>query len=148
MSRTATHEHRERVADDYLELVRRFPLRPIRTRAEYDRAGKILEDLVGRADAGLSPGEGDYTDVLSTLVREYDEKHSSILQDRAAGRRSSPIEMLKFLMEQHGMNTVSLGKLVGGSGQASMILRGKRQLSKANIRTLAKHFHVSPALFI
>jgi HTH-type transcriptional regulator / antitoxin HigA len=148
MSRTATHEHRERVADDYLELVRRFPLRPIRTRAVYDCAGKILEDLVGRADAGLSPGESDYTDVLSTLVREYDEKHSSILQDRAAGRRSSPIEMLKFLMEQHGMNTVSLGKLVGGSGQASMILRGKRQLSKANIRTLAKHFHVSPALFI
>ncbi len=137
------------VADDYLELVCRFPLRPIRSHAEYDRAVEVLGDLVGRADAGLTRGESDYTDVLSGLVHQYDQQHASILKDLGiSGGKISPIEALKCLMEEHGMNTISLGKLVGGSGQASLVLRGKRELSKANIRTLARRFNVSPALFL
>jgi HTH-type transcriptional regulator/antitoxin HigA len=138
----------EKIADDYLELIRRFPLRPIRNAADYEAAARILAGLVGRADAGLTPGESDYADVLGRLVEDYDKQHSSILKDFAAGRGPSPIEMLKYLMEEHGMNTIALGKLVGGSGQASMILNGKRELSKANIRTLAGRFNVSPAVFI
>jgi HTH-type transcriptional regulator/antitoxin HigA len=136
--------------DDYLKLVRSFPLRPLRTRTDYDQAMQVLQELVGRGEssAGLSIGENDYADVLTQLVREYDQRHSSILRELAASNRMSPIESLKYLMREHGMNTVSLGKLVGGSGQASMILNGKRELSKANIRTLATHFHVSTALFI
>jgi antitoxin component HigA of HigAB toxin-antitoxin module len=52
-------------------------------------------------------------------------------------------------MEEHGLNTTSLGELLGsGPGQASLILNGKRELSKANIRTLADRFKVSPALFL
>lgn len=48
-----------------------------------------------------------------------------------------------------GMNTADLGRLLGGgTGLASLIVNGKRELSKANIRKLAEHFHVSPALFI
>ncbi len=137
------------VANDYLNLVRRFPLRPLRTRGEYLRAGEILRDLLGRADdPGLTPGESDYTDVLVRLVREYDQEHSSLLKERSSRRKPTPIEALRWLMEEHGMNTVDLGKLVGGSGQASLILSSKRELSKANIRMLAEHFKVSPALFL
>jgi antitoxin component HigA of HigAB toxin-antitoxin module len=52
-------------------------------------------------------------------------------------------------MDQQGMNTTDLGKLLGsGPGQASLILNGKRELSKTNIRTLAERFKVSPALFL
>lgn len=135
-------------ADEYLELVRRFPLRPIRTRPDYERATTMLADLVGRADTGLSPAESDYADVLARLVREYDERRSGLLREPSGAGRMSPVEALRLLVDEHRMNTVSLGRLVGGSGQASMILSGKRQLSKANIRTLAAHFKVSPALFI
>ena len=132
----------------YLQLVRRFPLRPIRTSAEYARAGEILAELFDRADSGLTSDESDYADVLGRLIREYDERHSSILLKRAGGRKPTPVEVLKYLLEEHGMNTTGLGSLVGGSGQASLILSGKRELSKANIRTLAAHFNVSAALFI
>src|SRR5437588_131954 len=87
--------------------------------ADYDRAMQILQDLTARADAELSVDESDYADVLTRLVRDYDEQHSTLLRERAAGRTPSPIELLKYLMEEHGMNTISLGKLVGGSGKAS-----------------------------
>jgi HTH-type transcriptional regulator / antitoxin HigA len=144
MRQTVRTDQKDRAADDYLELVIRFPLRPIRTQADYRRALAILKDLVGRADDGLTPGESDYADVLGRLVRDFDQRHSTLLKQKAAG----PIESLKYLMAEHGMNTISLGKLVGGSGQASLILSGKRELSKANIRTLAARFKVSPALFL
>jgi HTH-type transcriptional regulator / antitoxin HigA len=144
MSR-ATSTHRIEVADDYLKLVRRFPLRPIRNRVEYDLAVEILGKLIGRADAGLTPGEGDYTDVLSRLVGEYDQQHFTIL----GNTKLSPLQALKCLMEEHAMKSADLGRLLGsGQGQASLILNGKRELSKANIRTLAEHFKVSAALFL
>ncbi len=133
-----------RLADDYLDLVRRCPLRPIRTLGEYEDATTVLNELLVRADApGLTAGESDYVHVLTQMILAYDERHSSLKRGTM-----SPIDALKFLMAENGMNTITLGKLVGGSGQASMILSGKRELSKANIRTLADRFKVSPALFI
>jgi HTH-type transcriptional regulator/antitoxin HigA len=133
---------------NYLDLVRRFPLRPIRNRTDYDRAMEIVQELTARADRGVSADENDYADVLARLVRDYDQSHSTLLRERAVGRNPTAVEILKYLMDEHGMNTISLGKMVGGSGQASLILSGKRELSKANIRALAAHFHVSPAVFI
>ncbi len=139
---------RRKVADDYLDLIRRFPLRPIRSEAEYDEGGDLLLELAGRASRGcLSAGENDYLDMLGRMVREYDEKHSSLLRD-IRENPMTPVEVLQTLMEENGMNTVSLGKLIGGSGHVSLILNAKRELSKANIRTLAERFKVSPALFI
>ncbi|HEX3358769.1 MAG TPA: helix-turn-helix domain-containing protein [Tepidisphaeraceae bacterium] len=135
---------RLRVADDYLELVRKFPLRPIRREAEYDEAIEILKDLVGRADSGLSSGERDYTDALSQLVGIYEDANYPIEHEL-----KTPLARLKYLIAQNDMNTTQLGELLGsGRGQASLILNGKRELSKANIRTLADRFKVSPALFL
>src|SRR5438874_2392029 len=107
-------------ADEYLQLVRRLPLRPIRTEGQYKEAAKRHLDLIARADMGLSEGEADYMEVLGRLIREYDEAHSPLLK-----QKSTPIERLKFLMEEHDMNSIDLGKLLGsGSGQASLILNG------------------------
>jgi len=147
MSRT-TKKQSETTTDHYLKLVQHFPLRPIRTQTDYRLATQILKDLGGRADGSLTMGESDYADVLTRLVRDYDEQHSSLLKEKALGRKPSPIDLLRYLMEEHGMNTIALGKLVGGSGQASMILSGKRELSKANIRILAERFNISAALLI
>ena len=130
--------------DDYLKLVRSFPLRPIRTKAQYEDASKIHVDLIARADAGLSDGEEDYMEVLGRLIQAYDKAHSSLLNEKM-----TPIDRLKFLLDEHGMNSIDLGKLLGsGSGQASMILNKKRELSKANIRVLAERFKISPAAFL
>lgn len=142
MRNTAATKVRD-IHDDYFELIKRFPLRPIRNRAEYDLAINLLGELVGRADAGLSDGESDYTDMLSEIVTAYDRKHFPL------NTRLTPLQALKFIMEETGMRTTDLGRLLGsGAGQASMILNGKRQLSKANIRTLADHFKVSSDLFL
>jgi HTH-type transcriptional regulator/antitoxin HigA len=144
--RTTTKKQVAATTEGYLHLVRRFELRPLRTRGDYDRAVAVMRDLLDRSITGnLGADASDYLGVLVRLVRDYDEQHSSLLRNR---RKPTPIEALKWLMEENGMNTIDLGKFVGGSGNASMILNGKRELSKANIRSLAERFKVSPALFL
>jgi HTH-type transcriptional regulator / antitoxin HigA len=133
------------MTDKYFDLVKQFPLRAIRSEAECDLANQILKDLVERADnPGLSSGEREYADALSQLIGVYEDKHYPI--DHIF---KTPLARLKYLMEQQGMTSGDLGELLGsGKGQASLILNGKRELSKANIRTLAERFKVSAAAFL
>lgn len=128
------------VPSDYLDLVRRFPLRPIRSAAQYDLAATMLDELVGRSN--LSPGKRDYLEALSRFLEDYDDEHHPI------EAISSPIELLKAMMEQKQMTTTSLGELLGSKGVASEILNGKRRLNLNQIYKLAGHFGVEPAVFL
>src|SRR5213592_3090938 len=93
-------------AEDYLRLVRRFPLRPLRNAKEYDIAASILDELVLRNN--LSKGESDYLDALSTFVEAYDEKHYPMDTGHL-----KPLDMLRFLMEQNDMTSADLGRALG-----------------------------------
>jgi HTH-type transcriptional regulator / antitoxin HigA len=130
------------VTYDYLDLVRAFPLRTLRSDADHTEAVRILTRLLGRADGRLSDGERDYADVLGRLIDDYgDRKHPF-------GREKfTPLEMLRFLMRENGMKTEALGKVLGNKTAASLVLNGKRELSKTHIRRLAARFKVGPGVF-
>ena len=128
---------------DYLALVRRFPLRPIRDAREYDAAAEVLDRLVTKDEHDLTAGERDYLDTLTLLVERYDDEHYGT----DAGPRR-PAETLKYLMEQCGMGVSDLGRVLGSQPAASMVLHGRRELSKSQIRKLAEHFKVEPGLFL
>jgi HTH-type transcriptional regulator/antitoxin HigA len=140
MSKGAT-KGRRAIPDDYLELVRRFPLRPIRDESEYDEAAAVLETLVGRDD--LSPGQSDYLEALTTFIEAYDEEHYPI-----EAPEMEPHEWLKELMENAGMSLADLAKLLGSKGAASETLSGRRPMSRVTIFKLAERFNVDPARFL
>jgi HTH-type transcriptional regulator/antitoxin HigA len=129
------------VADDYLELIRRFPLRTIRSKGEFEIAGGLLDELVGRDD--LKVGQRDYLDGLVRFVRDYEATAS-----RDKLRKLTPIQVLKHLMEENGMNTSDLGEILGSRGLASEVLNGKRALSKTLIGKLVRRFRVVQSLFL
>src|SRR5438309_5021370 len=60
----------------YFELVKAFPLRPLRSDRELDRAVEVIDDLLDRPT--LQAAERDYLEVLSGLVEQYEEKHHPI----------------------------------------------------------------------
>jgi len=128
-------------SDDYLKLIRDFPLRRLRNDAEHCEAVKILSRLLGREEP-LSAGERDYTDALGLIVQEYDGRVYPFPKER-----SGPLQILRYLMEQNDMNSEALGKVLGNKTAASLVLNGKRELSKAHIRKLANRFKVDPGLF-
>ena len=127
----------------YMELFRSFPLRPIRNDDDYRRASKVLDDLVVRGEDALSNDELDYLETLEMLIAAHDEAHVQI-----ALERRTPLQRLKYLMKESGMTTADLGRLLGNRGLASLIVSGKRQLSKTHIRKLGEHFRLDPGYFL
>ena len=55
------------ISQKYLDLIRTFPLRPIKSDAELDKAAAVMRKLSG-VGARLSPPEADYLQVLSDLI--------------------------------------------------------------------------------
>ncbi|MGB7160798.1 MAG: hypothetical protein WBD40_22225 [Tepidisphaeraceae bacterium] len=138
---TPTRSRSRAVSEDYLKLVRRFPLRPLRTVRDYDEASKVLDELVLCDD--LSRGEADYLDALTRFVEDYDDAHHPLSEFQA-----TPLEVLRHLVEHSDMTTTDLGRVIGSKGVASEILRGKRELSKTHIKLLSAHFKISPAILL
>ena len=58
----------------------------------------------------------------------------------------SAVEVLKVLMEDHGLGQGDLPE-IGSQSLVSKILSNERQLTKEHIEKLSKRFHVSPAVF-
>jgi len=133
----------KRVAmDSYLELVKQFPLIPIKDERHYDEAVAFLGNLAMRCEDDLGQGERDYLNALTQFVGDYEDKHL-----RTELGRMKPLQALKFLMAENGLKSIDLGKLLGNRSLASQILNGKRGLSKTHIRILCDRFKVEPGLF-
>jgi HTH-type transcriptional regulator/antitoxin HigA len=130
------------VKDTYFELVKKFPLRSIKSRAEHQAAIKILSKLAigGTDDDGML----QYVETLAQLIDDY-EKGAGLKMDLSG---FSPLDALKHLMEVHDLTVTELGKIVGSQGTLSDVIAGRRELSKSMIRKLADHFGVSPAIFL
>lgn len=140
---SVTTKKRSTVSDSYLSLVRRFPLRPIRSKADYSAASKMVDKLAMQDEDELDRGEQDYLETLSLLIEAYDEEHfAKRIEDK------SPLEILRYLMAESGMKVGDLAKVIGNQTAASLVLSGQRELSKAHIVRLADHFHVEPGLFL
>ena len=139
MARRSKQMVRHGSDDIYLGLVREFPLRPIRSDAELDRAIAMIDSLIARDDLGS--GEEDYVDVLGDLVHRYEAEHDPIASVPDA-------EMIRFLIESNDMTQAELAQRCEiAESTISEILAGKRKLSRRHIATMAGVFRVSPAIF-
>ena len=128
--------------EDYFELIRRFPLKKIQTAAEHARALDVSGRLIG-SGRRLTAGEGQYLDALVIMIREFEHAHDAPKLPRTSG-----IEVLKHLMEQHGITQKELARLLGiGESAASMILAGSRDLTKSHIEKLSIYFGVGVSAF-
>ncbi len=128
------------IADDYLRLIQRFALKRITSDAQNNAALEVTDTLMGRED--LSPGQRDYLSALATLIADYETR---TLPPR---EKVTPVELLKHLMAENKMNATALGKIVGSQPAASMILSGKRAISKAQAKRLAVRFRLDAGAFI
>jgi HTH-type transcriptional regulator/antitoxin HigA len=73
--------------------------------------------------------------VLVTLVEAYEQKHYRI-------EPPDPVEAVKFRMEQLGLKSADLAKILGGRSRASEVLNKKRKLTVEMMRSLRKHLGV------
>ena len=124
----------------YLKLIRRFPLRPIRSDEELDRAIAMV-DALGARIKDLTPDERDYLDVLADLVEKYET-------ERYPEPEVDPIAMIRELIAARGITQADVARETGiAESMLSEILKGKRPMGRKTIETLSRFFHVDPGVF-
>ena len=112
----------------------------IESDADLDRAEETVNWLLSKGE-NLSPEEEKLLELVSDLIEAYEDIHYQIPE-------SSPLDMLRFFMEDRGVKQSDLLSVFGSSGITSEVVNGKRSISKAQARKLAKYFKVSVELFI
>jgi HTH-type transcriptional regulator / antitoxin HigA len=79
-------------------------------------------------------------ELLTLLIERYEEEHFQV-------PAASPADVLRFLLERHGLKQRDLARDLGGESVVSEVLSGKRKLNTSHIEALSRRFHVSPAVF-
>jgi len=113
-------------------------IRPIRTKADYERALREIERLWG---AGEGTADGDRLDVLATLVEAYEQKHFPI-------DTPDPIEAIRFRLEQQGLDHRALLGVIGTRSRVYEVMQRKRALSLEMIRRLHQRFGIPADVLI
>lgn len=124
----------------YKKLLSRAMPVIIQTEEDNDRMLAEAEKLMAKGE-NLTPEEDALLRLLATLIQDFEEK---FYQPRAA----TPLEILHHLMDARDLKQSDLLEVFGSKGIASEVINGKRSISKAQAKALAKFFGVSADLFI
>jgi len=112
----------------------------VRTEEDYAQAQATIEALLDEIGDDENHPLADVLDYLSDQVAAYEEEHFPIPE-------AEPKEVLRFLMEQHGLKQEDLADCAP-QGRISDILSGHRGISKDIAKKLARRFNVSTDLFL
>jgi len=123
--------------DEYLALVRAFPLALIRDDAHLDAAVAVIDRLLDKEDR--SPAEEMYLDALTDLVETYEEAHVAI-------PARSGVDALRFLMEANDLRQVDLVPVLGRKSLVSEVLSGKRPLTLTHVNARQEAGQLLPGL--
>ncbi|HEY4963919.1 MAG TPA: ImmA/IrrE family metallo-endopeptidase [Candidatus Saccharimonadales bacterium] len=115
-------------------------IKPIRTDQDYEDALVLLGELVSK-DPNPESEEGDQLSILSTLIETYEA--NMFPQDLP-----SPIEAIKFRMEQAGLRSSDLIPYIGSRSRVSEVLSGKRPLTVDMIRALEQGLGIPAKVLI
>jgi HTH-type transcriptional regulator / antitoxin HigA len=110
------------------------------TQIEYKRQRSLLDNLMTSASHQKDKHITNLIKLIARNLKLYEDEHFFIPQ-------STPVEILKFLMKEHGLTQRDLPE-IGSQSLVSKILSGGRKLTAEQIANLARRFHVSPAVFI
>jgi HTH-type transcriptional regulator/antitoxin HigA len=105
---------------------------PIRTEADHRAALARINELM---DAEAGTPEADELSVLADLVQVYEAKHFPI-------ERPTPVEAIRFRMEQAKLEPRDLEPYIGSRGKVSDVLAGKQPLTLPMIRALHRHLGI------
>jgi HTH-type transcriptional regulator/antitoxin HigA len=112
----------------------------VRTEADYARARATLDVLLEAIGDDESHPLADVLDYLADQVRAYEAERVPI-------PAAAPREMLRFLMEQHGLRQEDLSDCAP-QGRISDFLNGKRDISKETAKRLAQRFQIHADVFL
>ena len=113
----------------------------IRNDADYERVVAFMNSLLDVVGDDEAHELADLLDLVGQLVEDY-EGTRHVIPDAA------PHEVLRFLLDQHGLKQSDLASEIGGQSVVSDILSGKRAINARQAKALAARFGVSAVAFL
>jgi len=114
---------------------------PIRNEAHYEQMFALMNDLLDLIGDAEGHELADFLDLIGQLVEDYEKEHYPIAN-------AAPHEVLRFLMDRHGLHQADLAQEVGGQPVVSDILNGKRTINIRQAKALAGRFGVAAGAFL
>ena len=105
---------------------------PIHTEEDYEAALSRLAEIF---QAEIGTPDGDEREILSDLVKVYEEKHYPI-------GPPDPIAAIEFHMGQANLTPRDLIPFIGSQTEVAEVLSGKRDLTMSMARALHKHLGI------
>jgi len=127
------------VTPEYSRLLMRILPRVIHSEKENEIYTQALYELDQRS-AKLTRAEKELAELLTLLIEDFESKHYEL-------PRAKPLEVVRFLMDQHKLKQKDLVDVFGTRSIVSEVLSGKRKLNKDHIERLSERFHVSADVF-
>jgi len=114
-------------------------LKPIKTSRQHRAALRRIDSLM---DARAGSPEAAELEVLAILVERYE-------RDAFPTHPPSPLDAIRFRMEQMGYGQADLARLLNSRSRASEILAGKiKNLPLSAIRRLHNEWHIPADILI
>lgn len=101
-------------------------IKVLKTKKDYLEAMERFEEIF-QAKAGTK--ESDEADILSILIKEYEDKHYVI-------EAPSPLEAIRYRMEQQGLTNKDLADILGFKSRVTDIFNMHRKLNLTMVRKL------------
>jgi HTH-type transcriptional regulator/antitoxin HigA len=130
----------------YNRLIERFPLNIIESEETHKKAKDLFLNLLRHKKEPDTSAEviqqiNAYMGSLKLLITDYETRTFKF-------RKPSAVDMLKELMERHGLKQTDFEREIGKQPHVSRILNGERELTLEQIKALGKRFNVSPEIFL
>jgi len=111
--------------------------RIIKTSEEYDTACERVYEIIHSTDKQILPNtqEGEELELISLLIENYEKEHFRITAP-------SPVEAIKFRMEQMNLKQADIAPLFGGKTRISEVMNGRRPLTLKMIALLHKYLEI------
>ncbi len=143
------------VTPAFLKLLKLCPLRPISSDEECDFVRQKMRSF--SVFPVLGEGEREFIAVLKTLIERYEAEQKPASRTAKQKKQvkfestGSPSDNLRTLMQANSLTQMGLARelptLIHQSA-ISEVLKGKRELTTAQVFGLADYFGVDPRLFV
>jgi len=110
------------------------------SKAQYEKLLSFVDELMDWSHHHHDDRATSLLNLIAGNIQLYEKQHYP-------PQKVTPIEILQFLMHEHGLEQNDLPE-IGSQSLVSKILSGERQLTLEHIRRLSKRFGVSPAIFV
>ncbi len=110
----------------------------LKTEDDYNKAAMRLMEIF---HATPNTPQGDELDLLSVLVKDYDDKHYQLPE-------LDVLEVIKYKMQEMGLKSKDLEPIIGSKGHVSAILSGKREITLKMAQKLKNYFSIPADVFL